>query len=62
MSGRWYSLTIHSTQLDSLKKALSLQYADSDTAATAKALLRQLQRHIKNEQTITEWERDLADE
>lgn len=58
MSGRWYSITIHSTQLQSLRKVLAHTFADSECRDTAEAILRQIQRHIKNEQTITEWERD----
>jgi hypothetical protein len=58
MSGRWYSLTIHSSQLQSLRTALARPVADPDAREALEALQRQLQRHIHNEKTITEWERD----
>jgi len=59
MNGRWYSITIHSTHLESLRRALAHTHVDSDTRQSAEAILRQVERHIKNERTITEWEREL---
>lgn len=65
MSGRWYSITIHSTQLESLRTALEFARMNArsplvgeEALAASEAMLRQIMRHIHNEKTINDWERD----
>jgi len=58
VSGRWYSLTIHSTELERLRIALAAARAAPGAGKTIEGVLKQLQRHIQNEKTIDEWERD----
>jgi hypothetical protein len=57
-AGRWYSLTIHSTELERLRMALGAARVEPGTGKTVESILRQLERHIKNEKVIDDWERD----
>ena len=57
-AGRWYSLTIHSTELERLRIALAAARAAPGAGKVAESILRQLERHIKNERVIDDWERD----
>ena len=57
-AGRWYSLTIHSTELERLRIALAAARAAPGTGKVVESILRQLERHIKNERVIDDWERD----
>jgi hypothetical protein len=65
MSDRWYSLTIASSRLESLRTALAMVGVHQEGGAipkaaceTAQQLLRQVERHIHNEKTIITWEKD----
>jgi hypothetical protein len=68
MNDRWYSVSLQASQLQSLADALQFVTLQSGSpqvtqgaVATSQALLRQVYRHIHNEQTIVDWEGGLSE-